>query len=257
MKIELTKPFARNSKVEEYDVRQIKKALNRLGYYVPLESTGITGIPDAAIFQALKTFQQDQNLPATGKAKPGDETTLALNRAAAKTPDGSYIWRTVEDDKVRSSHVQYNRQIREWADAPDPGEEFNCRCWAEPYDARIEEIYDPPLEPVYPEVLLIPMLRAGKLYNLWKAWQSKRGTNWTLGTHKSDIKWGNQLKNRNWTHQQITETIQKGNAYKAPNNVNQGNTATRYEYQSRFVVRDDQTKEILQISGPGKFKPME
>jgi peptidoglycan hydrolase-like protein with peptidoglycan-binding domain len=131
MKIKLQKPFARNSKVEEYDVRQIKKALNRLGYYAPLESTGITGIPDAAVFQALKTFQQDQSLPATGTAKPGDETVIALNRQAAKTPDGSYIWRTVEDDKVRSAHVQYNRQIREWADAPDPSEEFNCRCWAE------------------------------------------------------------------------------------------------------------------------------
>jgi peptidoglycan hydrolase-like protein with peptidoglycan-binding domain len=166
MKIELTKPFARNSRVDEYDVRQIKKALNRLGYYAPLESTGITGIPDAAVFQALKTFQQEHGLSITGSAKPNDDTVQALNREAAKTPSGSYIWRTVEDDKVRSSHVQYNRQIREWADAPDPGEEFNCRCWAEPYDARIEEIYDPPLEPVYPEMILIPALKLGRILQI-------------------------------------------------------------------------------------------
>jgi len=36
-----------------------------------------------------------------------------------------------------------------------------------------------------------------------------------------------------------------------------GNTATRYEYEGRFVVRDDQTKEILQISGDNRFRPNE
>ncbi|HQX27620.1 MAG TPA: hypothetical protein PKX38_06750 [Alphaproteobacteria bacterium] len=46
MKIELSKPFTPNSKVDEYDTRQVKKSLNRLGYYQPYEKTGITGIPD-------------------------------------------------------------------------------------------------------------------------------------------------------------------------------------------------------------------
>lgn len=135
MKIKLKKTVARNSAVDEYDIKQIKKALNRLGYYAPLEATGITGIPDAALFEALKRFQEEHGIRATGEAKPGDETVQALSREAAKTPDGSYIWRTVEDDKVRSAHAQYNRKIRQWADAPDPGEEFNCRCWAEPVKA--------------------------------------------------------------------------------------------------------------------------
>jgi len=49
----------------------------------------------------------------------------------AKTPDGYYIWRTVEDDRVRSNHAAYNRTVRAWSDEPDPGEEFNCRCRAE------------------------------------------------------------------------------------------------------------------------------
>jgi hypothetical protein len=132
MKIELSQPFASNGEVDEHDVKQMKKALNRLGYYQPYEKVGITGIADKAVFDALKAFQQDHGLPATGVAKPDDETVGALNKEAIKTPNGRYIWRTVEDGKVRSGHAQFNRTIRAWSDTPDPGEEFNCRCWAEP-----------------------------------------------------------------------------------------------------------------------------
>lgn len=132
MKIELSKPFASNSIVEEYDVIQMKKALNRLGYYQPYEKVGITSIADQGVFDALKKFQKDNGLPATGAAKPDDQTVDTLNKEASKTPEGQYIWRTVEDDKVRGSHAQYNRTIRDWNDSPDPGEDFNCRCWAEP-----------------------------------------------------------------------------------------------------------------------------
>jgi hypothetical protein len=71
MNITLTKPFAANSAVDEFDVNQMKKALNRLGYYQPFAKTGITGIPDAAVFTALKNFQTDQGLRATASAKPG------------------------------------------------------------------------------------------------------------------------------------------------------------------------------------------
>ncbi len=132
MTIQLSKPFARNSAVDEFDVRQLKKVLNRLGYYQPFEKTGVTGIPDAEIFDALRDFQRDYNLPATGTAKPEDETIKRLNQLSQKEPDGFYIWRTVEDGKVRAAHAQYNRKMRAWSDAPDPGDDFNCRCWAEP-----------------------------------------------------------------------------------------------------------------------------
>ena len=75
-----------------------------------------------------------------------------------------------------------------------------------------------------------------------------RDTKWVLGQHKSAIRWGNQLKKRDWTPEQITQTIKRGKKYKAPNKVNPENTATRYEHNDRFVVQDDKTKEILQIS---------
>lgn len=132
MKIKLEGIFAPNSAANQFDVRQIKKALNRLGYYQPYEKIGITGIPDTDVFAALKAFQKDQGLQPTGTARPDDESIKALNREASKTPEGEYIWRTVEDDKVRASHAEYNRTVRLWDDSPDPGEEFNCRCWAEP-----------------------------------------------------------------------------------------------------------------------------
>jgi peptidoglycan hydrolase-like protein with peptidoglycan-binding domain len=91
MTIKISKPFSSNGQVDEYDVKQMKKVLNRLGYYQPYEKTGITGIPDAQVFAALKSFQKDQGLQATGTAKPGDETVTTLNSEAAKTPNGKYI----------------------------------------------------------------------------------------------------------------------------------------------------------------------
>lgn len=83
MKIELSQPFATNSKVDEFDVKQMKKALNRLGYYQPYEKVGITGIADMEVFDALKVFQREHGLSATGSAKPGDETVQRLNEEAS------------------------------------------------------------------------------------------------------------------------------------------------------------------------------
>ncbi|HSK38765.1 MAG TPA: peptidoglycan-binding domain-containing protein, partial [Arenibaculum sp.] len=98
MIIELDSPFASDGAVDELDVRRMKKALNRLGYYQPYDKTGITGIPDAGVFAALRAFQKDHGLRPTGTARPGDATTRALNEATRKAPKGRYIWRTVGDD---------------------------------------------------------------------------------------------------------------------------------------------------------------
>ena len=74
-----------------------------------------------------------------------------------------YVWRTQGDDKVRSSHAVNNGRIFAWDDPPatgHPGEDYNCRCVAEPYKGDID---DPPIEPVYPELILIPLLRLGRI----------------------------------------------------------------------------------------------
>jgi SPP1 gp7 family putative phage head morphogenesis protein len=144
MEIELNQPFARNGKVDDYDVRRMKKALNQLGYYYPYEKTGITGIPDAEIFEALKNFQKDQGMKPTGTAKPDDETVDALNEAAAQPKKGRYIWRTVGDKKVRPEHATLEGVIRSWDDDFHPGDDFNCRCWAVPVSDEIEKEELPP-----------------------------------------------------------------------------------------------------------------
>ena len=58
----------------------------------------------------------------------------------------------------------------------------------------------------------------------------------------------------------ITETIRNGENFEAPNRVrieiDPRATATRYEYNGRYVVRDDQTGEILQISGDDFKRPI-
>lgn len=51
-------------------------------------------------------------------------------------PSTYYVWRTREDDKVRSSHAANDGKIFAWDNAPptgNPGDEFGCRCTAEPF----------------------------------------------------------------------------------------------------------------------------
>lgn len=43
-----------------------------------------------------------------------------------------YIWRTVGDDRVREEHAEREGLKFSIYDSPLPGEDFNCRCWAEP-----------------------------------------------------------------------------------------------------------------------------
>ncbi|MDY4011381.1 MAG: minor capsid protein [Fusobacterium gastrosuis] len=43
-----------------------------------------------------------------------------------------YTWRTVGDDRVRDEHADKDGKIFSIHDTPLPGEDFNCRCSAEP-----------------------------------------------------------------------------------------------------------------------------
>lgn len=109
--------------------------------------------------------------------------------------------------------------------------------------------------------LLIIGAAGGLLARSWKLWASsaalRAAMGWSLGSFKSMTRWANQIVKRNWTPEQITEVIRSGEKFPAPNKVNPGNTATRYQDRrsGRFVVQDDVTKEILQVSGDEKFMP--
>jgi SPP1 gp7 family putative phage head morphogenesis protein len=134
---DLEKPFTDGSSVKEEDARAMKIALNHLGYYTPNPKMGITAIPDRAVFTALKAFQKDHGLQASATAKPHDKTVEALNDETEKqdSSNGQYVWRTVQDDHVRTSHRQRDGQTFSWNAPPEgghPGEDYNCRCWAVP-----------------------------------------------------------------------------------------------------------------------------
>ncbi|MBF0247400.1 MAG: minor capsid protein [Alphaproteobacteria bacterium] len=56
--------------------------------------------------------------------------------------DGTYIWRTVGDGNVRSSHAARDGQVFSWDHPPEgghPGEAPNCRCRAEPVEDKKEK----------------------------------------------------------------------------------------------------------------------
>jgi len=52
-------------------------------------------------------------------------------------PTTHYIWRTRGDPQVRPSHIENNGKVFAWDNPPEtghPGEDYNCRCTAEPYE---------------------------------------------------------------------------------------------------------------------------
>ncbi len=62
----------------------------------------------------------------------GQLTGLRQNNLGIKT----YIWRTSEDERVRTTHKSKNNNKYRWDTPPattgHPGADFQCRCYAEP-----------------------------------------------------------------------------------------------------------------------------
>lgn len=147
MTVLLNTLWARNAPADPGDTIALKRALNRLGYYTPMGVTGITDIPDAPLFQSLALFQADHNLPQTGTIRPGDPTHAALNHALqVADTHASYVWHAVMDDHTRPAHAALNGSIRIWHDAPQPGSEPGCRCWAGPVPT---DLSDPQLDAIH------------------------------------------------------------------------------------------------------------
>ena len=130
--------------------------------------------------------------------------------------------------------------------------------WTDGGGSAVETEVTPNIRPVYPEEFILELLPQGRVANAFRRFieSGRRGADWIVGRSKRKRKWANQFQNRDWTPQEITEIIKTGKRYPAPNDVNKGNEAVRYQdpKTGRFVVRDEVTKEILQISG-SNFKP--
>jgi hypothetical protein len=121
---------------EEWCTRQLKRALNRLGYYTPPENTGITTGTEPDFLDALTAFQRIHAIPFADPVGPNSLTERILNEEMdGQYEKGLYTWKTVGDEKVRGDHASRDERRFTWDSPPEgghPGEDYNCRCWAEP-----------------------------------------------------------------------------------------------------------------------------
>lgn len=83
--------------------------------------------------------------------------------------------------------------------------------------------------------------------------QDNEDEEWNFGSHKNEQKWLNQMQQRGWTKEEITEAIKNGESFPATNNINSANGATRFvnPTNGKSVVIDNITKELLHIGKEG------
>ena len=77
---------------------------------------------------------------------PNPKLNSILADDMQKNPQDYYIWRTKKDDRVRGKHAEREGKIFNKNIPPEgghPGEDYNCRCWAEPYEP--EKYADKPM----------------------------------------------------------------------------------------------------------------
>lgn len=64
------------------------------------------------------------------------QTAHLSNEAQQEAGYTHYVWHTQGDGKVRGAHAANEGHLFAWNNPPatgHPGEDYNCRCWAEPY----------------------------------------------------------------------------------------------------------------------------
>src|SRR5262245_26510778 len=108
----LAAPLGRYGDANQYDIHELKLALNYLGYYTPPSFEGIEETREPTLFDALAQFQRDNNIKESDYVSPYDPTVYALRDALINSDRaGQYIWRTVGDDRVRDEHAARKGQI--------------------------------------------------------------------------------------------------------------------------------------------------
>lgn len=76
----------------------------------------------------------------------------------------SYTWRTSEDERVRSTHRAHDDKKYKWNSPPSgtghPGQDYQCRCYAEPdFERLLEDIPETPAPPPPPTPRATPAPR--------------------------------------------------------------------------------------------------
>ncbi|MEM7617634.1 MAG: colicin E5-related ribonuclease, partial [Pseudomonadota bacterium] len=184
----------------------------------------------------------------------------------------------------RDDHSVNDGRIFFWDNPPPtghPGEDYNCRCHAGP--PELSAIYKKALRALLLSILAkyakrikdtvfrikkkkkpeeenpAPKKPEGEDFDGRKPGQQapeggRKDTEWEFDKNKSETRWNNQKEKRGWTDEQITEAIKHGDAFPAINKRTGGN-ATRYEHNGKYVVRDNTTKDIIQISDADFIRP--
>ena len=115
-----------------YEKLPIKKHIRNAGKYKinshqsrPIGVAGDVGRYNAYTGEVLPTKQEiQQQQVSTSQNNHPHYTRETL-------PTKYYIWHTQGDDKVRSSHEELDGTIHSVDEGIFPGEDYNCRCWAE------------------------------------------------------------------------------------------------------------------------------
>lgn len=71
----------------------------------------------------LQLIARDQTAKLHGQITMRQQQSIGLTK---------YTWKTVGDERVRNRHAERNNKIYNWNDGINPGQEFQCRCTAEP-----------------------------------------------------------------------------------------------------------------------------
>lgn len=92
-----------------------------------------------------ETISDMQQIDVASENTPNPKLKEILAYDMAENPENYYIWCTKGDDKVRGAHAEregkiYNKYIP--PEGGNPGEDYNCRCWAEPYQSDRVKQYD-------------------------------------------------------------------------------------------------------------------
>lgn len=114
--------------------------------HLPLRLEFKSPTPGQALFGQIEARLESETLRHAQRLSQGLDQKR--QRAIGIT---KYVWRTRGDNKVRTAHAANNGKLFEWRNPPAtgyPGEDFGCRCWAEPVLDGAGDVFIEPADEV-------------------------------------------------------------------------------------------------------------
>lgn len=93
-----------------------------------------TGISRNTLLSSLSEDQLEAASQAIFRMEGWEVGKVTILKPPASPQAGKYIWRTAQDEKVRTEHAEREGKTFDFAKPPkggNPGEDYNCRCSAE------------------------------------------------------------------------------------------------------------------------------